>query len=1174
MDIQSYLNNIRSLAQSGQATEHSYRPALAGLFKSIDENLTVINEPKQSAVGAPDFVFARNGVSIGWCEAKDLRKDISRFGAGDYSREQKERYKKGLPNLIYTNGTDFEFIREGEVTGFVSIADLIPNLPPRPDEFPRLEMLLKDFSAQTPISINSAKQLAKMMAGKAVIIKDIMGNALVADKASGIETELTDQYEGFKKSLIHDITIADFADVYAETIAYGLFAARLHDNSLGTFNRAEALELLPKSNPFLRNLFVYIAGNNLDDRLRRMIDDLCDVFRACDVGALMQDFGKFTARNDPFLHFYETFLAEYNPAKRKARGVWYTPEPVVNFIVRAVDDVLKTEFNLPRGIADTSKIQIDWDTGQNDPKTGKPVTIKKDVHRVQILDPATGTGTFLAEAIKQIAAQVKDIAPGMWSGYVEENLIPRLHGFELLMASYAMCHLKLDMMLTDMGYKPSSTPPRLGVYLTNSLEEGERVEQTLPFARWLSEEAKGANTIKRDTPIMCVIGNPPYSGESANKGDWIMGLMEAYKKEPGGKERLNEKNSKWINDDYVKFIRFAESMIARTGEGVLGFITNHGYLDNPTFRGMRWHLLNSFDKIYVLDLHGNSKKKEVSPDRTPDKNVFDIMQGVAIILGVKNANKTAQQKSLAKVYHSELWGNRNSKNEALWCLKISGEIWTEVDRREPQWAFVNRDAKVEQQFSKGFALNNLFEIYGNGIVTKRDALCIQATRESVWQSIEDFVNQPEDKVKEKYCIADDVRDWRYEWAKADVLNYYDPSYIKPINYRPFDQRYIFYTGHSRGFVGWPVKQVMGHYLGEPNLGLLIPKAHCDADFAHSFVTDKLSEAIFLSGTTGSNAMNFPLYLYPEEGTLETERRVNFDPKIYAEIKAKAGLQPSPPLGGEGRTAQPDGERGESADGGAYAHPSGIAHGSGPLSPSPSPPEGGEGSDAEIKAKAGLQPSPSTCDGEVAVGAIAATDGGASNGDGPSTTPSARSPSILSAVEGQVDGEDYPDELRVFDYIYGVLHAPDYRATYAQFLKIDFPRIPYPPSPEIFAHVAEKGGQLRRLHLMEDAAIGATPYPFSGAREDGDDNVVEKPAYVPLPQAGGEYGRVHINPDQYFENVPALAWEFHIGGYQPAQKWLKDRKGRALSFDDVVHYQKIIKILTETDRIMREIILPL
>ena len=368
MDINGYLSEIRSLAASGQATEHSYRPALERLFKSIDDNLTVINEPKQSAVGAPDFVFARNGVSVGWCEAKDLHKDITKFKTGDYGREQKERYKKGLPNLIYTNGTDFEFIVKGEVTGFVSIADLIPTLPARPAEFARLEMLLKDFASQTPISINTAKQLAEMMAGKAVIIKDIMGNALVADKEAGISTELTDQYEGFKISLIHDITIADFADIYAETIAYGLFAARLHDSSLDSFNRAEALELLPKSNPFLRNLFVYIAGPNLDDRLRRMIDDLCDVFRACDVGALMQDFGKFTARNDPFLHFYETFLAEYNPAKRKARGVWYTPEPVVNFIVRAVDDVLKTEFGLPMGLADTSKISIDWDSGQNDAK--------------------------------------------------------------------------------------------------------------------------------------------------------------------------------------------------------------------------------------------------------------------------------------------------------------------------------------------------------------------------------------------------------------------------------------------------------------------------------------------------------------------------------------------------------------------------------------------------------------------------------------------------------------------------------------------------------------------------------------------------------------------------------------------------------------------------------------
>jgi hypothetical protein len=640
MDIQGYLSDIRALHASGQTTEHSFRPALARLFQSIDPALTVINEPKHiTDVGAPDFVFNRGEIAIGWCEAKDIGKDIRKFGATDYSKGQKERYRKGLPNLIYTNGLDFEFIREGEAVDFITIADLIPTLPARAENFAALENRLRDFASTTPLSITSSKRLAEMMAGKAAIIKDIMGRALVVDfkarEQGGTATDLIGQFEAFKANLIHDITVEEFADIYAETIAYGLFAARLHDQTPDTFTRTEALDLLPKSNPFLRELFIYIAGPNLDERLRREIDELCQVFRATD---------KLTARQDPFLHFYEVFLAEYNPAKRKARGVWYTPEPVVNFIVRAVDEVLKTEFGLADGLADTSKIPIQWDTGQNDPKSGKPATIQKQVHRVQILDPATGTGTFLAEVVKLVAGRVKGIAPGQWSNYVEQDLIPRIHGFELLMASYAMCHMKLDMILTGLGYKPSEKAPRLGVYLTNSLEEGERVEQTLfGLSRAIAEEAKAASDIKRQTPIMCVIGNPPYSGESTNKGKWIMGLMEAYKKEPGGKQKLQERNPKWINDDYVKFIRLAEHTIVKNGEGVLAFITNHGYLDNPTFRGMRWQLLDSFDKIYVLDLHGNSKKKEVSPDGSPDKNVFDIQQGVAIFVAVKLGNSATRQ---------------------------------------------------------------------------------------------------------------------------------------------------------------------------------------------------------------------------------------------------------------------------------------------------------------------------------------------------------------------------------------------------------------------------------------------------------------------------------------------------------------------------------------------------
>lgn len=1077
MDIQGYVNEIRALHASGQSTEHSFRPALARLFNSIDPVLTVINEPKHlTEVGAPDFVFNRGEVAIGWCEAKDIGKDVRKFAANDYSKEQKERYKKGLPNLIYTNGLDFEFIRDGESVDFITIADLIPTLPARMENFPALENRLRDFASVTPLSITSSKRLAEIMAGKAAIIKDIMGRALVMDMeardAGAPPSDLIGQYETFKASLIHDITVQDFADIYAETIAYGLFAARLHDETPDTFTRTEALDLLPKSNPFLRALFVYIAGPTLDDRLKRVIDELCDVFRATDMEKVLRHFGKITARQDPFLHFYENFLAEYNPAKRKARGVWYTPEPVVNFIVRSVDEVLKTEFGLADGLADTSKITIDWDTGQNG-KDGKPATIPKQVHRVQILDPATGTGTFLAEVLRLVSEHVKSIAPGHLSAHIEQEVIPRIHGFELLMASYAMCHMKLDMILTRLGYKPSANPPRLGVYLTNSLEGGERVEQTLPFMglqRAIAEEAKQANNIKRQTPIMCVIGNPPYSGESANKGDWIMGLMEAYKKEPGGIQKLKERQPKWINDDYVKFIRLAEHMIAKNGEGVLGFITNHGYLDNPTFRGMRWHLMESFDRIYVLDLHGNSKKKEVCPDGSPDKNMFDIMQGVAIIIAVKRPHSGKDPKPLAQVRHGELWGSRDAKAIALWESAMPDLASTLLPHKAPAYPFVARDYGVEAEYSKGFSVAELMPVNSVGIVTARDALTIDMDKEALWRRVQDFALTDEQNLRGRYDLGKDTENWTVAMAKADVIAHLDPARIVPIAYRPFDTRWTYYTGNSRGFLCRPLHRVMRHMATSHNLAFVIGRQGQVVGNMPWNVGLVVAAANDFNLFYRGGGVVFPTHLYPEEGTLDQSIRVNFEPTLYARIRAAAGL--TDPL------VAPD-------DTDAFRRATGDAR---------------------------------------------------------------------------------PDEVKVFDYIYGVLHCPAYRATYAEFLKIDFPRIPFPASPESFAAISAQGEALRRLHLLEDGAIGATPYPFDG---EGD-SVVDKPRY--------EGGRVYINgagsDGQYFDAVPAVAWEFHIGGYQPAQKWLKDRKGRALSWDDIRHYQKIIKILTETDRIMQQIELPL
>jgi hypothetical protein len=1058
--VADFLEKIQAVYATGQASEHSYRPALQGLFEALSEGVAVINEATRSDVGAPDFVFFRDGVEVGHCEAKDIGKGLTTLKG--YSVEQKKRYSKAFPNLLYTNGLEFEFIFEGKRRELINIGDaLMGSIQPRTDQFEPLERLLRDFFLETPRTITSSKRLAELMAGKAAMIKDVIGKALIQDIEAKRDSDLTGQLAAFKEHLIHDIGPEEFADIYAETIAYGLFAARLHDETPKTFSRTEALELLPKSNPFLRSLFGYIAGPDLDDRIAWIIDDLARIFLACDLKLLMADFGKLTGQNDPFLHFYETFLAAYNPAKRKARGVWYTPEPVVNFIVRAVDEVLKTEFGLADGLADTSKIKIKVETGQQ--ITNKDGTIKKrgggratetkEVHRVQILDPATGTGTFLAEVIKLIAPRIKGVAEGLWSKYVEDELIPRLHGFELLMASYAMCHMKLDMILTEMGYKPTGNPPRLSVYLTNSLEEGERVEQNL-FAQWFTREAKGANAIKRDTPVMCVIGNPPYSGISQNMGPWISGLIEDYKYVDG--EHFGERKH-WLHDDYVKFIRFAEHLIEKNGEGVLGFITNHGYLDNPTFRGMRWHLMKTFDKIYVLDLHGNAKKKEVSPDGSPDKNVFDIQQGVAIIVAVK---KKGAPNELAAVHHDESWGDRGCKYEGLVNRQYQG---TQIEPVPPYFMFYPVDQSVLKVYDFGFGVDNLFLKQQKGVITARDHLAIAFDASDLISRIAELSSDEvtDDQIRSKYWpgkkagkyLPGDTRSWKIADVRKQIAaSDLEPS-IETIEYRPFDQRSIVF---SELLVDWPRADFMENFRRKPNVGLMFNRGIEEVrPFSDALVFSQITQHHSLSLKEANNIA--PLYLYPAEDELDQSRKVNFDPKLYAKIQNLA------------------------------THPE---HG-------------------------------------------------------------------------------VPDEVAVFDYIYGVLHSPDYRKTFAEFLKIDFPRIPWPASPDVFWHVREKGEQLRRLHLMEDAAVGEAPYAFKG---EGDAVVAAK--FPRFEATADGLGEVWINGEQRFTGVPEISWGFYIGGYQPAQKWLKDRRGRALSFDDIRHYQKIIKILSETDRIMKEIELPL
>ena len=1164
LSLTAFINDIAAIYATGNATEHSYRPALSALLNSLAADLNIINEPKRIACGAPDFMVQSGERVIGHIEAKDVTVDLFNFSAPN--QEQQARYRKALPNLIYTNCLDWQFFRNGDLIASVNIGSWRDGICANATQFAALENLLLDFIQQRPISITTPQVLAERMAGKASLIKDILRNTLEAD--ANQHTELTEQFQAFQENLIKGITRNEFADVYAETLAYGLFAARLHTTDPQQFSRHTALNLLPKSNPFLRALFAYIAGVDLDERIAWIIDDLVLVFQVTDIAQVLAGFGKLTGHTDPFLHFYETFLTAYNPAKRKARGVWYTPEAVVDFIVRAVDDVLKTEFNLPDGLADTSKVTIDLDTGKLN-NEGQRVTMKKEVHRVQILDPAVGTGTFLAAVMKHIAPRIKNVATGLWSHYLETDLIPRLHGFELLMASYAMCHLKLDMILTELGYTPTGAPPRLSVYLTNTLEEGSLSTPNLPFAQWLSNEAKSANTVKRNLPIMCVIGNPPYSGESVNKGEWITELMKVYKTEPGGIDKLNERNPKWINDDYVKFIRFAEHMIRKNGEGVLGFITNHGYLDNPTFRGMRWHLLNTFNTIYVLDLHGNSKKKEVTPDGQPDKNVFDIQQGVAIIIAVKKKTDAAT-KPLAEVFHAELWGSRAEKHAALQKHELTGNIWQPLIHTAPLYPFVRRDDEKGAAYRAGFSVQELMPVNSVGIVTARDALTIDIDKMTLWQRVQDFAALAPEQARVKYNLGKDVRDWQVKWAQEDIKANFGIEHIVPIAYRPFDIRWIYYTGNSRGFICYPRYEVMKNLLADNFSFVFTRTIEGGREFSDVFIFDKIVTHHSLSIKEVNAA--FPFYLHPNDQLTDQARRVNKDNismTISAQQKTSRGFHHVLAHSTISESSLVSNKTSEI--GSAFPLYLGSEDQSNDL----------QLNRISADKNVGLIYSRQTISGEGSPTNVMLTDTlfdarGVFTNKGiaqaaplylypeDQLTEQTRRVNFDPALYQQLQTlathpqRGIPNELNVFDYVYGVLYCPAYRETYAEFLKTDFPRIPWPSSADEFWAIADQGEQLRRLHLMEPAAIGAASYPFTGEGKP----VIDKPRY--------DAGKVWINTTQYFDNVPELAWTFYIGGYQPAQKWLKDRKGRELNFTDIKHYQSVLKILSETDRIMRTI----
>lgn len=994
--ISAYIKELNTLYQTGLTTEHSFRPALQRLLSACT-GFTVINEQTHIDCGAPDLTLLHKNIPIAYIEAKDL--EDGDLDGRRKNREQFDRYKASLDTIIFTDYLDFHLYERGEWQQSVRLAEIqgckirLTNTS-SPDS---LITLFEHIKTAQPQRITSANKLAQLMAGKARLLRDIIEQALIQD--GDAPTELRGYMMAFQQVLIHDITPKTFADIYAQTIAYGMFAARMHDNSPADFTREEAAHLIPKSNPFLRKVFQQIAGYDLDERIAWIVDDLVAAFAATDMEKIMEGFGKSTQQTDPILHFYEDFLYQYDPAAKKQCGVYYTPQPVVDFIVRAVDDILRTDFSLPMGLADTSKVTIEREIPQ-DLKHRKE---KIQVHRVQVLDPATGTGTFLAETVRQIKRNLGG-QMGAWHSYVPEHLLPRLHGFELMMAPYTIAHLKLD---TEIGV---SANQRLRVFLTNSLEEYNQEAGTL-FGNYLAQEANEASAIKKDAPVMIVMGNPPYSGESQNKGEWIMKLMEDYKKEPGGVSPLKERNPKWINDDYCKFIRLGQHYVDRNKEGILAYICNNGFLDNPTFRGMRWHLLQSFDKIYIINLHGNSKKKETTPDGGKDENVFDIMVGTSINICVKTGKK--KKSELAEVYYTDQYGLRKDKYDYLTAHDLSNIEFTKISYSSPYYFLVDKNTDGEEEYNKGFKVDELSKISSVGVVTANDSVLINQDKETLLANVNDTYGSVNS------CM------------------------VKKILYRPFDLQYLYYDVSK---IARPREKVMRHMLLE-NIGLIVKKGFPNSN-PPIHISDTISEFRYWSrsGMQGGDYV-FPLYLYPEDGSFDTERRPNLDATIWAQINAAIGKSTSP--------------------------------------------------------------------------------------------------------------ED------IFDYIYGVLHSPAYRTKYKEFLKVDFPRIPYPASAEEFEHFRLHGNRLRELHLMHNVPESPVTFPYPGTMQ------VDSLAWE-YNKDDGYSGNIYINSTQCFEGVPTAAFEMYIGGYQPAQKWLKDRKGRTLTFDDIEHYRRIIAILIETDKIMKQI----
>ncbi len=1020
--LEQYLQNLTKTSNRGDAREESYYKHLDDLIKQYAEiqkikNIDVTILPKKTEAGNPDFRIwdGRNHIT-GYIEAKHPSViNLDHIEA----TEQLKRYISTFPNVILTNFYEFRLYRDGQriaqaMIGRPVIAEKLRTAPPL-EKISQFKELFELFFSFSQPKVQTARSLAVELAKRTRFLRDEVISVEMAENGGKGHRQIMGFYEAFKKYLIAKLTEKQFADLYAQTIAYGLFAARTRANC--EFNRRLAFDFIPYTIGILRDVFRFISLEDPPKSLQIIVDDIAEILNIAEVNKILHEYYRTGKGADPIIHFYETFLATYDPGIRERRGVYYTPEPVVGYIVRSIHAILKSHFGLADGLAS---------------------------EEVKLLDPAGGTLTFPAEAIRLAADEFKSkYGEGGLHRWIENHILANFYAFELMMAPYAIGHLKIGFIFEELGYKMTDEE-RFKLYLTNTLEMEEIQQTNIPGIASLSEESYLAGEVKKEQPVLVILGNPPYSGISANINGWTERLLkedidgtQSYYKVDG--QPLGEKKL-WLQDDYVKFLRFAQWKIQTSGQGIVGMITNHSYLDNPTFRGMRQSLMKTFDEIYIIDLHGNSLKKETTPDGSKDENVFDIRQGVAIALFVKSKKPKKTQ-----VFHLDRYGLRDEKYKWLDKNDFNQKNYHKIKPDSTWYFFIPRNTSHIQQYLKWKRIDEIFPVNVTGIVTARDKFVIGFDLIETRNRIIQFRNLSlnDDTIKQTYHLKD-TRGWKLSSARKKIASDENwDTYYKKVLYRPFDIRTIYYT---ETMIDWGRPEVMRHMLKE-NIGIITVRQVAEGKFNHCFITENIVESRITLSNKGIGYL-FPLYLYPDKNKKdllnqrETEKEPNIKTGIFKNLQSFYGQN---------------------------------------------------------------------------------------------TTPE-----------------------EILYYIYGVFYNI-YRETYAEFLKIDFPRVPFTSNYDLFKKLCELGQQLSDLHLLKSPALDTPTAKYQGS---GTNDRIEKINYQEDEQ------RIYINKEKYFENVAPEVWRYHIGGYQALQKYLKDRKGRIM--DDAPRYCRIITALSKTIEIQAQI----